>query len=373
MNPRSLTAVATTAGFAMAALAGCGSDGVPSNAVARVGDSTIKKATFDHWMVIAGKAAQQPIALNPPDFAECVAAKRKTAPKPAKGQPSPTESQLRTQCKATYDGIRDQVLDFLVKSEWYLGEADDLKLKITDKEIQDEFAIERKQQFPKAADFQKFIRTTGLTMGDLFLRVRIGLAQRKLQEHATRGEAKPTAAEIAAYYKKNAARFAQPERRDLRVVLTKTRARAAAAHAALAGGSKWEAVVKRYSIDPTSKSQGGALLAVDEQSQEPAFGKAVFASKVGRLGGPVKTQFGYYVFEVTKITKASKQTLDQSRAAITQVIQGERQQKSLTAYAGRFEKHWKSLTHCRGGYVVPACANAPKPKATTGVPTQPAG
>src|SRR5829696_6010729 len=75
---------------AAAAFAACG--GVPGNSVARVDDASIKKSTFDHWMEVAAKSWQAPGAAaasvpDAPGYTKCVAAARKAAPKPAKGQP----------------------------------------------------------------------------------------------------------------------------------------------------------------------------------------------------------------------------------------------------------------------------------------------
>ena len=38
--------------------------------------------------------------------------------------------------------------------------------------------------------------------------------------------------------------------------------------------------------------------------QEKALDDAIFKADKGKIEGPVKTQFGCYVFEVDKITKA---------------------------------------------------------------------
>jgi hypothetical protein len=43
------------------ALAACGGgDSIPGNAVAKIGDSEIKKETFDRWMRIAAISSQGP-------------------------------------------------------------------------------------------------------------------------------------------------------------------------------------------------------------------------------------------------------------------------------------------------------------------------
>src|SRR5512132_929724 len=92
-----------------AALAACG--GVPGNSVAVVDDASVKKSTFDHWMVVAAKSSQPPGAggavsvPDAPSFTNCVAAAKKAQPKPTKGQPAQTDKQLKATCKQQYEGL----------------------------------------------------------------------------------------------------------------------------------------------------------------------------------------------------------------------------------------------------------------------------
>src|SRR6059058_328975 len=87
-----------------AALSACGgSDNVPGNAVAKVGDNAITKAQFNHWLQVAAISSQgqqnpagtktKPQIPQPPAFTACIAEKKKSAPAPAKGQPEPTTAQ----------------------------------------------------------------------------------------------------------------------------------------------------------------------------------------------------------------------------------------------------------------------------------------
>ena len=46
----------------------------------------------------------------------------------------------------------------------------------------------------------------------------------------------------------------------------------------------------------------------------------------------MKTQFGYYVFEVDKVQKASQQTLAQAKETIRQTLQSQNQQKALDKF-----------------------------------------
>ena len=187
----------------------------------------------------------------------------------------------------------------------------------------------------------------------------------------TKGKDKVTDAQIEAYYNKNKSRFSSPERRDLRIVLTKDKAKAAQAKQALDSGQSWKAVAKKYSVDQASKSKGGALPGVAKGQQEPAFDKAIFAARKGKLTGPIKTQFGWYVFEVDKITEASQQTRDEAKETIKQLLASQNQQAALKKFGDDYRNRYKKTTDCRKGYVVDDCKNAPKKKATT--TTAPAG
>jgi foldase protein PrsA len=370
MRKTKLFTLALGAFFVPAALvAGCG--GVPGNAVATVDGNSIEKSDFDHWLNVAAKSGGQGATAvpKPPKFTECIAQKRKTTPKPAKGQPKVTDSQLKAQCKQEYESLRDQVLQLLISFKWIEGEAKEMGVKVTDAEVKKSFDKQRKQAFPKDADFQKFLKDSGQTEADILKRVRLDALSNKIREKVTKGKDKVTDAQIAAYYNKNKQRFAQPERRDLRIVLTKTKAKAAQARKAIAGGQSFASVAKKYSIDQASKAQGGKLPAVAKGQQEKALDSAIFKAPKGKLVGPVKTQFGYYVFEVSNITKASQQSLDQAKATIKQTLASQNQQKALDKFVKSFRKRWKAKTDCREGYRTQDCKNAPK---ATPTPTPPA-
>jgi foldase protein PrsA len=371
MRKRIPVLLALSAFFVPAALvAGCG--GVPGNAVAEVDGNAIEKSSFDHWLGVASKAGGQTASTvpKPPKFTACIAQKRKTTPKPAKGQPKVTDSQLKSQCKQEYGALRDQVLQLLVSFEWIEGEAKLQNIKVSDKEIQKTFAKQKKEAFPKEADWKKFLKDSGQTQDDIIKRVRLDTLSNKIREKVTKGKDKVSDAEITEYYNKNKQRFAQPERRDLRIVLTKGEAKAKRAKRAIEGGQAFGKVAKKFSIDQASKAQGGKLPAVAKGQQEKALDNAIFKAKKGKLTGPVKTQFGYYVFEVTKVTKASQQTLAQAKATIKQTLASQNQQKALDKFVKSFRKRWKAKTDCREGYRTQDCKNAPKPTPTA---TPPAG
>jgi foldase protein PrsA len=361
------------------ALSACGGSDVPGNAVARIGDQSIKKTTFTHWMQIAAvsQAGQQPTSggkpqvPDAPSFKQCIAQKKAAAPKPAKGQPEPTDAQLKGQCQTEYNGLRDQVMSFLILSTWADQEAPKQGIKVTDKEVQDQIDQAKKQAFPNPADFQKFLQRSGLTEADVFFQQRTQLLQQKITQKVTKGKDKVTDQQVAAYYNKNKDRFSQPERRDLRIVLTKGQAKAEQAKQAIRSGQPFAAVAKKFSIDQASKNKGGKLAGVSKGQQEKALDTAIFSAKKGELVGPVKTQFGWYILEVTGITSAKQQSLKQSEASIKQILASENQRKALENFGKSYRKRWKDATTCRKGYVTQDCSNAPKQKVGATTPQTP--
>ncbi len=374
--------VALCALFVLAlTLSACGG-GVGGDSVAKVGDESIKTSTFDHWMKIAAvaSAGQQnpsttsvPKASVPdaPDFKQCIAEKKKTATS-AKGQPQQTSAQLKAACKQQYDSLRTEVVSFLVRATWLDQEAAKQNVNVADSEVQKSIDNIKKQQFPQAGAYDKFLAKSGLTNADVLFQQRSQLLQQKITAKVTKGKDKVSEAQITAYYNKNKSRFAQPERRDLRIVLTKTSAKARQAQKALEHGQSFSKVAKKYSIDQTSKANGGKLPGVAKGQQEKAFDTAIFGAKLKKLTGPVKTQFGYYVFEVTKITPAKQQSLEQSKASIKQILSSDGSQKALQQFGKDYSKRYKAKTDCKKAYAVPDCKNGPKakPTAATGAAQQ---
>ena len=65
------------------------------------------------------------------------------------------------------------------------------------------------------------------------------------------------------------------------------------------GGKKFADVAKAHSKCPSGK-QGGELGEFSRGQMVPEFDKVVFTAEVGKVHGPVKTQFGYHLIEITK-------------------------------------------------------------------------
>lgn len=367
--------------FAVLGLVACGGGGIPGNAVVQVGGNPITKATYEHWLSVAaasssatapGKTAPKPVVPDPPSYSACIAHLEATAPKPAKGQSKPTAAQLKTQCEQQYKALQQQVLGFLISSAWVLGEAESKGVHVSDAEVKKQFEQIKNQQFPKAEEFKKFLASSGQSVTDLLLRVKLNLLSSKIQQKVSKEKGTVTQAQISKYYNEHKSQFGTPEKRNVKIILTKTEAQANKAKQEIESGKSFSSVAKATSIDPTSKAKGGELTGVVKGQEEKSLDEAVFSAKKGVLGGPVKTPFGYYIYEVTGTTTGNQQTLSQAQASIKQQLTAQQQQQALSKFVKEFRTRWEGKTECRSGYMVQDCHGYKQPKtSSTATPATP--
>lgn len=351
--------------FALVGISACG--GIPGDAVVQVGGTPISKTAFDHWMSVAASSSaagstEKPAVPEPPNYTTCIAHLAKTSPKPEKGQKAPTTAQLKSECETQYKSLQTEVLGFLISSQWVIGEASSLNVKLSDAEVKKEFTKIKNTQFPKASEFEKFLASSGQTVSDLLLRVKLNMLSQKIQKQVVKAKSKVTQVQIEKYYDENKSKYGTPEKRNVRIVLTKTEAAASAAKKEIESGKSFASVAKKDSIDPTSKANGGLLKEVVKGEEEKALDTAIFSAGKGVLGGPVKTPFGYYVYEVVSISAGSQEPLSKVQSTIKQTLTATGEQTALSKFVKEFKKKWLAKTECRSGYVVADCKSYKAPK-----------
>ena len=255
-------------------------------------------------------------------------------------------------------------MQLLISFKWIEGEAALRGLTVTDAELTRDFDKQKRQSFPDEAAFQKFLKTSGQTLADIHARVRLDLLSNKIRDQVVAGHGQITDQAIEQYYRQHRSSFVEPERRSLRIVLTKRKADAERARAELERGTSWKSVARRYSIDEETKRTGGKLPPLAEGTLENSFEKAVFRARKGRLVGPIRTGSGYYVLTVTKIERERQQPLTEVKKTIRQMLESEAQQAALDVFVQDFTARWRAKTECAEGYRTSDCRNGPPPTPT---------
>ena len=70
----------------------------------------------------------------------------------------------------------------------------------------------------------------------------------------------------------------------------------------IAGGADFADIARVHSNCPSGQ-EGGALGEFRPGQMVPEFDRVVFSAPVGQVQGPIKTQFGWHLVEVTRMSK----------------------------------------------------------------------
>lgn len=131
---------------------------------------------------------------------------------------------------------------------------------------------------------------------------------------------------------------------NARHILVATEAQCLQLKTEIEAGADFAAVAKRESSCPSGQ-QGGDLGTFNPGQMVPEFDQAVFSGDVNTLIGPVQTQFGYHLIEVTKRwenPKAEPQTAD----TLDQALELLRQDMTNAAGQSKFYDLFLNTTFC---------------------------
>ena len=99
---------------------------------------------------------------------------------------------------------------------------------------------------------------------------------------------------------------------------------------------RFAALAKEKSQDPGSAAQGGDLGYFGRGMMAQPFENAVFSMKKGEIRGPVETEFGYHIIELTDIKAGKGRTLAEATPEITQELRRQRAAKQFADTAETF-------------------------------------
>lgn len=319
-------------GFAIAE--GIGGPSVPSGAVAVVSGvpddaGTVTQDEFDR--ALARSAAE---------------GKLKKVPKPGDDK---------------FDELKEAAMTQLLNQVWLAGEAEELGVSVTDKQVETELEKIKEQSFPTAAAYKKFLEESKFTQEDVDTRIRLQLLSTGIQEQIKGESPQASSAQIADYYEKEkATRFTTKESRDVRIIINEDKSEVEAAKKALEkdhSPAGWKTVAAKYSSDPGTKSKGGLQQGITEEFLPPSLKGPIFGSATGELVGPVKNEKSYLLIEVVKLTPEKTKTLAESRSEITSTLGQELQQEFFSEFVANYESKWRSRTTCASDYLVSQCDN----------------
>ncbi len=342
-----MTAARLAFGLLLATLAvavsacGGGSDEVPSGAIAVVDGTEISKTELDELLAQAERGYEN----QSQEF-------------PKAGTPE-------------YQSIQTQYVAYLVELEEFRQAADDVGVKVTEKDIDAAENDVIKSRFEgKRSEYEKALKQQGFTAEQYREKaLEVSALSKKIFDEVTK-DVKVAEADVFQYYTQNQSQYGTPESRDVRHILiaekngeqvdfAASKAKADDIHAQLQGGADFAALAKANSEDPGSKDSGGKLT-ISRGQTVPEFDKVSFELDKGELSKPVKTQYGYHVIEaVSDVRKAKITPLEKVRASIKATLLQQKRNEEMQAWVEGLRKDFEGKVSYAAGYEPPELPEAP--------------
>jgi len=250
-----------------------------------------------------------------------------------------------------YKAAIQQIMPQLVGIEIAKAYASEHNITASDKEVDQEIEKIKKQVGDQARSssgqdlsnqeaYEQALKQNNITEEELRDNIRENLPVQKVQEKVA-GNAETTDEEIQKYYEQNKeAQFTTPEQRCVRHILfTKDqKQKAEDVKKQLENGADFAKLAKQYSQDPGSAKKGGDLGCLGKGETVPPFEEAAFGAKEGEIVGPVKTQFGYHILEVTDTKPKQTRPLSEVEPQIKSQLASEEQSKAFSKWLDEQKK-----------------------------------
>ncbi|CAN5305967.1 peptidylprolyl isomerase [soil metagenome] len=288
----------------------------PAAPASEVDSGAKKVATFDGGEVIEGEVVEMIERLSVQQAAQT-------------GRPAPEIEPGSPQFEAAKPQVMPQLLAFNLAGAY----AEENGIEVSEEEVQTEIDTIQEQFNQQATaagqdagdpeeTFQQALEQFGYTEASFREEVRTSLLVQKVQEDVV-GDVSPTDEEVEALYEENKeAQFTQPEQRCIRHILftEDEEAQAEEVKQELEDGGDFAELAEEYSQDPGSKEQGGDLGCQPEGRFVPEFDEAAFDAEEGDIFGPIETDFGFHLIEVTDIQEESVTPLEEAAPQIEEEL-----------------------------------------------------
>jgi parvulin-like peptidyl-prolyl isomerase len=252
----------------------------------------------------------------------------------------------------------------LLDTIWIKGEAEELGISATTKQMEEALETIKKQNFKTEAAYQEFLKTSKFTQEDVDKRVELQVLSTKIQERISSEAPPASSSEIADYYEAaKSSQYTTKPTRDVRIVTNKDKAKVEEALKALEADNSpasWKKVTAKDSADPTTRAKGGLQEGLTEEILPEPLKKDIFGAATGELVGPIKYQGNYLLVEVVKLNPEKVQTLDEVKSQISKQLTEQAQQEFFTEFVTEYQSKWQSRTFCTSdfGEIVGRCANS---------------
>jgi peptidyl-prolyl cis-trans isomerase C len=259
-----------------------------------------------------------------------------------------------------YQATVQQLMPQLVSIEIAKAYAQEHNITVSDKEVDQELGKIKEQVGDQARSsgqdvsnqeaYELALKQNNITEDQLREDIRETLLPvQEVQERVT-GDAEPSDEEIQKYYKENkAAQFTTPAQRCVRHILFNKdqKEKAEDVKQQLENGGDFAKLAKENSQDPGSAENGGDLGCLGKGETVPEFEQAAFGAEQGEIVGPVKTEFGYHILQVTDVKPEQTRSLQEVEPQIRSQLATQKQSEAFNKWIEEQKKE-RNVKYLKG-------------------------
>jgi peptidyl-prolyl cis-trans isomerase C len=258
-----------------------------------------------------------------------------------------------------YQAAVQQIMPQLVSIEIAKAYAQEHNITVSDKQVDQELTKLKEQVGDQARSsgqdvsnqeaYELALKQNNITEDQLRENIRENLPVQEVQERVT-GDAEPSDKEIQNYYEKNKeAQFTTPEQRCVRHILFNKdqKEKAQDIKQELENGGDFAKLAKENSQDPGSAENGGDLGCLGKGETVPEFEQAVFGAEQGEIVGPVKTEFGYHILQVTDVKPEQTRSLQEVESQIRSQLATQKQSEAFNKWIEE-QKKQRDVKYLKG-------------------------
>lgn len=249
-----------------------------------------------------------------------------------------------------FEAAVQQIMPTLVEFEIASAYAEENGITVSENRVDQEIETIKDQIVEQARSqgmsvgreeaFQQALEQADLTEKELREQLREQLPVQKVQERVA-GDAEASQEEVERFYEENKElQFTTPEQRCARHILFNKdqKEKAEEVKGQLQNGADFAELAKEFSQDPGSAENGGDLGCLGKGETVPAFEKAIFNAEKGEIAGPVETEFGYHLIEVTDVRRKSTRPLSEVETQIREQLSTDQQAEEFAAWVQKQEE-----------------------------------
>ncbi len=223
-----------------------------------------------------------------------------------------TEDALHAKLVAQYG---KETLDSLIVEEIIQQEVKKERIQISQDEIDAELKLYQETYGGEEA-FQEVLEMSGVKLSEVETDIETYLALNQLLKNRIT----ITEEEIETYFEDNKESFTQPKQVEASHILVEDEKTAETAAEKLKAGEDFSTLVKEYSVDETTKNNGGELGYFSAGEMEQSFEEAAFSMEIDEVSQPVETSYGYHVIKVTGKIDEKEAELKEVKEEIEQTL-----------------------------------------------------